>query len=441
MNRPLCALTSLSPADHQVDAQRRAIGSWRDAGLEVRSINHPDEIRALAPRFDVEFVPADRTTVHIFGRHCVPVTALLESAARYGGPVLLVNSDIELRMAPWEVQRVQWLAQDGVACFVRHNHDGDLKQAVREPFGFDAFLFSGSDAALFPDSFLSVGQPWWDYWIPHVFGAAHRPVLTVDFPAAFHRAHPRAWSWEAWHRCALEFARVTNALGPDSGLEACLAMSDRVRAAIGRASRSLPQCPVPIRTWVETTFRDRGPKTFLEIGAHCGTDTEWLARIPGVTLHAFEPDPRNHPPALPNVTLHRAAVSDDDGRAPFILSKSGWGQVWTHSSSLRRPKNHLHHYPVTFGPTIDVDTVALDSFARTAGIERVDFVWADVQGAEGDMVRGGLELLRRTRYLYTEYSNDELYEGQVTLADILALLPSFRVVELWPTDVLLENRS
>ena len=49
--------------------------------------------------------------------------------------------------------------------------------------------------------------------------------------------------------------------------------------------------------------------------------------------------------------------------------------------------------------------------------------------------------LQRTRYLYTEYSGDELYEGQATLAEILALLPDFRVLELWPEDVLLENRS
>jgi hypothetical protein len=71
----------------------------------------------------------------------------------------------------------------------------------------------------------------------------------------------------------------------------------------------------------------------------------------------------------------------------------------------------------------------------------VDFNWADIQGAEGEMVRGGHDLLRRTRYLFTEYSDEELYEGQATLDELLALLPDYRVVELWPDDVLLENRA
>ena len=60
--------------------------------------------------------------------------------------------------------------------------------------------------------------------------------------------------------------------------------------------------------------------------------------------------------------------------------------------------------------------------------------------AEVDLIRGGTRVLQSTRYLYTEYNDDELYEGQATLADILELLPDFRVLELWPEDVLLENR-
>ena len=43
-------------------------------------------------------------------------------------------------------------------------------------------------------------------------------------------------------------------------------------------------------------------------------------------------------------------------------------------------------------------------------------------------------------YLYTEYSDDELYEGQVTLRDIVKMLPDFVILELWPDDnVLLKN--
>lgn len=438
---PVYALTSLSPAEQSVEVQRRAIASWREAGMQVRSFNHPSEIAVLAARYAVDFVPVEQTSFATFGRHFIPINRMLDWAAAREATVLIVNSDIELRLKPWELQRARRVAEGGLCYFIRHNHDGDLARAVREPYGIDAFLLSGRDAALVPEAFLSMGQPFWDYWLPHVFAAARRPLVCVDFPAAFHRRHAQRWSWDAWHRCGFEFVRAMRLPDDIRTLESCVAMAARVRADIDRLSTNLPREPFAIRSWVEQRFRDPGPKTFLELGAHMGTDTAWLSRIPDVTMHAFEPDPRNHQPAKANVTMHRAAVGSADGRAGFTLSKAGWGQEWTHSSSLKRPKNHLARYPVTFGDTIEVETVALDSFAARWGISAVDFIWADIQGAEGEMVRGALDLLRRTRYLYTEYSDDELYEGQSTLDGILTLLPDYRVVELWPEDVLLENRA
>jgi FkbM family methyltransferase len=435
------ALTSLSPAAHQVDAQRTAVASWRAAGLDVRSFNHPTEIAALAPIYDVDFVPVECTEHARFGRHCVPIHVLLQWAAAGDEPVILVNADIELRLARWQLQRIRLLSSGGLCSFIRYNWDGHRDRGVPEPYGFDAFVMAGADAHLFPTSFLSMGQPFWDYWLPHAFAAAGRPLTRVEFPAAFHKDHPRSWSWDAWHACAREFARVTHTPGSDDGLDGSLSMAGRVRESFDRLQRPIREVPLPIGQWVESTFRGSSRKTFLQLGAHCGADTRRLAGIPGVTLHAFEPDPRNDPGTLPNVRVHRAAVCGADGRAEFILSDRGWGSPWTHSSSLKRPKHHLQRYPVTFGPAIEVQTVTLDSFTRDAGLSTVDFIWAEVQGAEGDLARGGTETLRRTRYLYTEYSNEEMYEAQASLDDLLAALPDFRVVELWPEHVLLENTS
>jgi FkbM family methyltransferase len=218
-------------------------------------------------------------------------------------------------------------------------------------------------------------------------------------------------------------------------------MCAEVRAAFDARKNVLPAQPPPIRDWVQQHFSYRGPKLFLELGAHNGSDTAWMAALPDVVIHAFEPDPRNHPPPFANVVLTRAAVSDRDGRAPFILSETGWGQPWTHSSSLNQPKNHLTRYPVTFDETIEVDAITLDAYARLHRLHTVDFIWANIQGAEGEMIRGGRDLLSRTRFLYIEYSDDELYEGQVTLKDICVMLPEFRVIELWPYEVLLQNQN
>jgi hypothetical protein len=62
-----------------------------------------------------------------------------------------------------------------------------------------------------------------------------------------------------------------------------------------------------------------------------------------------------------------------------------------------------------------------------------------MQGAEGDLATGGRETLTRTRYLWCEYSDEEFYEGEPTLGELLDLLPDFEVVRRLPTDVLLRN--
>ena len=435
----LFALTSLSPSHEHVDVQRLSIKSWRDAGLQVRSFNHPSEIGLLSSFYDVEFVPVTDTSYGTFGRHFVPIGVMLNWAATRDVTAFIINSDIELRMAPWELRRVAYLARDGLCYFLRYNHDETSGTPTREPWGIDAFLFNGEDAGFFQESFLSMGRPFWDYWLPHTMSTRGRPMYAIEYPAAFHRNHATRWSQQEWYRCALEFDRQVGLLGADQSLEACLAMARQVRESFERARIVIPPHPMDVRPWIERTFRSPEPKTFLELGAHCGEDTAWLAELPGVRIHAFEPDPRNRLPPLPNVTVHHAAVSDRDGSSPFFLSRLGWGREWTESSSIKVPAKHLSRYPVTFEGSVQVRTVALDSFCRAQGLGAVDFIWADIQGAEAEMIRGGVETLARTRYLYTEYSDDELYEGQPPLAEILRMLPGFRVLELWPENVLLEN--
>jgi hypothetical protein len=94
----------------------------------------------------------------------------------------------------------------------------------------------------------------------------------------------------------------------------------------------------------------------------------------------------------------------------------------------------------TFDETIQIKTKKLDTWCREECITAIDLVWADVQGAEEDLIRGGLNALSRTHYVYTEYSDFELYEGQINLRQIGKLLPAFKIVQRFQYDVLLQNR-
>lgn len=437
----IVALTSLSPSEQSLGRTRQAVASWRRAGLEVVAFNHPSEIPRLTQLYDVAFVPVVETADAVFGRHYIPIVTMLDWAATHNVPALLINADIELRAADWELKRLRWLADDGLCYIVRHNYNQDARHATREPHGIDAFLFHGRHVHGLPPSFLSMGQPFWDYWLPHSFVTRGLPIYSVDFPLAFHQSHPNRWSWESWRRCSLEFIRITGETIHDTSYPSCHAMSTRVRQHFDRHRTPMTQHTTQIRQWVQQTFSHPKPKVFIELGAHCGEDTAWLAQLPNVTLHAFEPDPRNRFAAPTNVEIHRQAVGAYTGPGQLTLSEVGWGQEWTYSSSLLKPKNHVYRYPVTFGRTVKVDVTTLDAFTESAGIDRVDFIWADIQGAEGDMIRGGQKTLARTRYLYTEYSDDELYEGQATLRQIMDLLPAYKVIELWPEDVLLVNTA
>ena len=202
-----------------------------------------------------------------------------------------------------------------------------------------------------------------------------------------------------------------------------------------------PPSRLDICQWIQERFSGPEPKVFVEVGAHKGYDTAWMAKIPNTVVHAFEPDPRNVVPYAPNIIFNRKAVSDKDGTASFVLSQSyDDNREWTYSSSLKKPKNHLSRYPVKFNEKpITVETIRLDTYCKDIPV--VDLIWADVQGAEGEMILGGLETLKKTRYLYTEYSNQEMYEGQINLDKILGLLPDFQIMEIWDDDVLLVNRT
>jgi FkbM family methyltransferase len=187
----------------------------------------------------------------------------------------------------------------------------------------------------------------------------------------------------------------------------------------------------------------------LEIGANCGQTTiDFIQHFPNAIIHCFEPDPRairkfkrlvNHP----NVFLHEIAIGNSNGTITFHQSAGGEAidpEGWDHSGSIRAPKAHLEMFPwVRFDNKIEVPIMRLDDWASQHGIDQVDFIWADVQGAEGDMINGAFETLRKTRFIYTEYYNNECYDGQITLETMYELLHQFLIISRYENDVLLEN--
>ena len=189
----------------------------------------------------------------------------------------------------------------------------------------------------------------------------------------------------------------------------------------------------------------------IEVGANCGqTTVELLKAMPRATIFAFEPEPRaiakfRDAVASPNVHLYECAIGAANGTTSFYQSSGAehlpeYREGWDQSGSIRRPNSHLRVWPwVKFEKQITVPIMTLDDWSKQHQITEADFIWADVQGAESDLVEGAAQFLKSCRYLYTEYSNDEWYAGQITLADLLGKLPDYDLVRRYPMDALFKN--
>jgi FkbM family methyltransferase len=131
-------------------------------------------------------------------------------------------------------------------------------------------------------------------------------------------------------------------------------------------------------------------------------------------------------------------VSSGDYMKNDVSFDSGWNQ----SGSILEPKIHKIVNPwCTFDRKIKVPSNSLDNWSLTHHIDFVDLIWMDVQGAESRVILGAKEVLKKTKYLYFEYSIFELYKKQLSLKKILKILDNFHVAQIYPRDILLVNKE
>ena len=206
-------------------------------------------------------------------------------------------------------------------------------------------------------------------------------------------------------------------------------------------------------------FVGRSP-LMLEIGSHEGSDTaKFLEAMPGISLWCFEPEQRaivrfkDRIGSDPRVTLYEAAVAHLDGEHVFYPSggKAGHMDDWDYSGSLNTPTGHLERSPeIKFKEPVTVKCRSLDSWLDSVYGQPLededrdlDFIWADVQGSQRDVIAGGQKTLKITRFLYIEcHHPSPLYEGEPSREELIALLPDFEPMGIYATDnILFKHRN
>jgi FkbM family methyltransferase len=178
----------------------------------------------------------------------------------------------------------------------------------------------------------------------------------------------------------------------------------------------------------------------LEAGAHDGTNTADLASIPGSRVHGFEPIPdafrrlEERTRAFPNVRRYPIALGQNDGEVEMFVS-SGKNDA---SSSLLKPKDiGIVNPDIHFRERISVKVATMDSWAEQNGVEKIDFLWLDMQGYELAAMQSAPRIMETVSVIYTEVNLLEVYEGVPLYNDVWKWLTSRgfevdRIDFVWP---------
>lgn len=194
--------------------------------------------------------------------------------------------------------------------------------------------------------------------------------------------------------------------------------------------------PLPFDDEISNFFATRDTLTIFDIGACEGEDSIRLKkRFPNSAVYTFEPLPENCKKVrnnftrygLTDETLFQIALSDTDGSADFHVSSGhpdnlpqveGW-DYGNKSSSLLPPKEHKKTHPwIKFDKKINVKTKRLDTFCSEQAIDKIDFIYIDVQGAELMVLEGAGGMLENIGAVWMEVEAVELYKGQPLKTDV-----------------------
>jgi FkbM family methyltransferase len=142
---------------------------------------------------------------------------------------------------------------------------------------------------------------------------------------------------------------------------------------------------------------------FVDVGANIGDFSIWAAKQggPGTRVLAVEADPDNLP--LLHRNLHRHRLDEVVQVAPVAAAAEA-GTVVLHqghqsgTSTIAPSEVHTLEHLRPRG-TIEIPAESLDSLVESAGLDRVDVVKIDVEGAEEQVLAGAARLLSNGRPL------------------------------------------
>lgn len=152
---------------------------------------------------------------------------------------------------------------------------------------------------------------------------------------------------------------------------------------------------VASRYGAESAFQIEPGQQLVEVGANIGEFSLYAAHK-GAKVFAIEPDRLNlealqrNCAAMDAITIMPLACAEAAGEATFYAYPEGA------DSSLIEPDKYSDKYTVK--------TERLDHLIDSAGIDRIDLLKCDAEGAEPEVLRGAIGILPRVRRITIDVS-------------------------------------
>ena len=166
------------------------------------------------------------------------------------------------------------------------------------------------------------------------------------------------------------------------------------------------------------------PKIILEIGSRDAIQSIEFSRIyPKAKIYAFECNPESIEFCIKNTKNYKNievvpfAVFNKDGRMAFYVVPELIGA----SSLFKLTKDYSNKNKFS-QIQITVRATRIDTWAKEKGINKIDLIWIDLQGAEYEAFEGMGKLLSDVQAIYTEVEVKELFENQKLVNDVSKLL-------------------
>lgn len=195
---------------------------------------------------------------------------------------------------------------------------------------------------------------------------------------------------------------------------------------------------LPIQYELLKLFSVNEPINIFEIGACEGEDSIRYSKLfPISSIFTFEPLPDNQKLiednfkkfSVDNARLFKFALSDIEGETDFYVSSVDDNFLGEHqnadwnfgnkSSSLLAPDKHSEEVDfIRFDQLIKVKTVTINNFCKSYGVDIIDIIHIDVQGAELMVLKGSAEYIRKIKVIWMEVSRIKYYKGQPLANDI-----------------------